>query len=217
MFNSRNHRFTLIELLVVIAIIAILAAMLLPALNKARESAKTSKCAGNLKELGTAIILWMDDRDGTIPAAEFDYIYCDNNGYKGNIAAGYAWSYCLYKQDYIKSLDLLQCASNQKAVSYTVPAFGMNSYMGYYSSPDANSRVWQKQSKINKPTETFFLTDCQQYLIIPGWGTTYMPYYLRHNLTANTVWADGHVSREKQSILDGTVNSVSYYYWRMKK
>ncbi len=66
----KKNNFTLIELLVVIAIIAILAAMLLPALNSAREKAKTIACVNNLKQNLTIMHLYQDDSSGWILSYE---------------------------------------------------------------------------------------------------------------------------------------------------
>ena len=66
---KRNKGFTLIELLVVIAIIAILAAILFPVFAKAREKARQASCASNEKQLGLAIIQYVQDYDETFPAA----------------------------------------------------------------------------------------------------------------------------------------------------
>src|SRR5512147_1798196 len=64
----RGHRgFTLIELLVVIAIIAVLGAIIFPVFARAREKARSTQCVSNLKQLGTAIRMYMDDYDGFFP------------------------------------------------------------------------------------------------------------------------------------------------------
>ena len=65
----RNHHFTQIELLVVIAIIAILAAILLPSLGKARETARTASCFNNQKQLVLAITNFASDHDGYAPGS----------------------------------------------------------------------------------------------------------------------------------------------------
>ncbi|PJB63475.1 MAG: hypothetical protein CO095_16425, partial [Armatimonadetes bacterium CG_4_9_14_3_um_filter_58_7] len=65
--TSNRSGFTLIELLVVIAIISILAAILFPVFAKAREKARTASCQSNLKQLSTAMLMYVQDYDEVHP------------------------------------------------------------------------------------------------------------------------------------------------------
>src|SRR2546429_2857048 len=100
----RAHRspgrpgFTLIELLVVIAIIAILAAILFPVFAQAREKARQTSCLSNMKQLSTALIMYVQDYDETLPKNEF----IDQNNWGAWPANHYLWSSAWCIQPYIK-------------------------------------------------------------------------------------------------------------------
>jgi prepilin-type N-terminal cleavage/methylation domain-containing protein/prepilin-type processing-associated H-X9-DG protein len=106
--RSRQQRgFTLIELLVVIAIIAILAAILFPVFARARESARRTQCASNLKQLGMAVTMYLQDFDDTFPYGE------NWHGFTQAEDSAYFRGYYNKLQPYVKSEAVWHCPDDQ--------------------------------------------------------------------------------------------------------
>src|SRR2546427_2702627 len=113
----RRRAFTLIELLVVIAIIAILAAILFPVFAQAREKARQTSCASNLRQLGTGITMYVQDNDEIYPRSNQDV-----NATDCNAAPGGCWStgflfWQQLAQSYVKNFGIMTCPSGDRQIS----------------------------------------------------------------------------------------------------
>jgi len=150
--NSSKRAFTLIELLVVIAIIGILAAMLLPALNKAREKGRRASCMSNLHQIGQALTMYSDDANGWFP---FQDNGCNNSinsaasklfnqwvgipaGANNNVPEISAFCRLLCARKYLGSPKVFWCPSDY---GKTVPAPNFK--------PEAPATDWKKLEPYN--------------------------------------------------------------------
>ncbi len=108
----KRNGFTLIELLVVIAIIAILAAILFPVFAQAREKARAISCASNIRQLGLAVIQYVQDNDEDMPIGVTRGIgaYSFGEGWGGSV------------QPYVKSTGIYKCPDDPTSNTATAPA-----------------------------------------------------------------------------------------------
>ncbi|MBP5671081.1 MAG: type II secretion system protein [Victivallales bacterium] len=213
-----KKQFTLVELLVVIAIIAILSAMLMPAVSKALDIAQTTSCANNMKQLGSASMMFITDNDQKVCGAYF---------VRSDGTTTYKYYDALYK--YIGDLRTFECPvkavytqskrddskladpdlKEEFRVSYgcnvdTVSKMKYNVTKGVYEDYDKENNIYIcRLSDYQKPTKAVRAVEGGSYYVEPTGAdaneksvqlnTFIMNSTRPHNGSYNLVFMDGHV------------------------
>lgn len=207
--SARKSAFTVTEILVVVAVTGLLASLLLPAFDRAAARARAAECMSNLRQLGSATILWSADNDNLIPPVQYDpngdgnlrmpwanaigeYLGDTRTGYKGYTTYVEGCQHCP------EGALQLRDASGNRVTSGGIwqrMTYGINALRSDYYFPE-------RLSAIQHPSRTILYADKETDLTDNAWPVVNPPEWnaaqeyrlaFRHSGRAHIVFFDGHV------------------------